>query len=980
MNDAQGPEPTHPVDPNATADPPAFAERSSPPVPSTNQAAANASSDREQSQAISQLHRLSSLLMRWDEQREQGRSVSIEDLCRECPELLEPLRQRIEDLRAINRFLVRSGDGKPKAADPYPTLAPSETPDVSPSAPYPAVPGYEILGELGRGGMGIVYQARHTKLQRLVALKMMKGGAEVSADDLQRFRTEAEAVARLQHPNVVQIHEVGDWEGLPFITLEYCAGGNLARKMDGTPLPPREAAQLTETLAGAIAAAHQKQIIHRDLKPHNVLLTEDGVPKITDFGLAKKLDAGKQQTHKGAIVGTPSYMAPEQAVGEPQAVGPLADVYALGAVLYECLTGRPPFNAATTLDTILQVLQVEPVSPRRLQPKVHVDLETICLKCLAKEPARRYAGARELADDLGRFLAGETIRARPVGKLKRAAKWARRRPALAALLGVSLLTVLGVSAGVVWHNAQLRVERDRAEHNFHRARKVVDDMLTAVAEEKLAIEPGMQKTQRALLEKALHYHKEFLQERGDDPEVRKEAALAYHRVADIQRLLENNDAAQQAYEQAIALLSHLAKNYPDEGTYRHKLAESYNWLGELHRLGARMDEAGASYREALRLQAQLVREFPREPDFEKDVARSHYNLGILYKDTGQLAEADTALQQARRLLEDLHGKHPQKASYQQELARSLLNRALVLGQRNEHEQAVADTRTAVKFLDGLLARRRELPARQPEYCFEVGVCHNNLGLFLVALGRHREAGAHLDTARALFQKLEENFQDVPKYRRKLAHSYNLLGNARSGLKDLKGAEEAWQQAHRLFAQLVKEVGDSGDYLGLGMLEGNFGWLRTEQRQLHEAVPHYARAIANVRVALRPNPRNQEYQRVLFNQYRNLAETLVELMEHEKASEAALALADVQSNPAEGCYFAACFLARCARVVQGDSGGSHPEHAALARRYSADALRLLNKAIDQGYPQVNLDAPFFEALQPLDAFQALRSRLKKKKAP
>jgi serine/threonine protein kinase len=230
------------------------------------------------------------------------------------------------------------------------------------------VPGYEILCELGRAAMGVVYQARQAKPNRLVALKLILAGGHASEADLARFATEAEAIARLQHPNIVQVHEVGAHDGQPFFSLEFCAGGSLDRKLAGTPLPPSEAAWLVETLARAVHAAHRAHVIHRDLKPANVLLTEDGTPKITNFGLARKLD-DVGQTQSGAIVGTPPYMAPEQAAGKSKEIGPAAVVYALGAILYECLTGRPPFKAATPLDTLLQVLSHEPVPPSRLQSK-----------------------------------------------------------------------------------------------------------------------------------------------------------------------------------------------------------------------------------------------------------------------------------------------------------------------------------------------------------------------------------------------------------------------------------------------------------------------------------------------------------------------------------------------------------------------------------------------------------------------------------
>jgi serine/threonine protein kinase len=301
------------------------------------------------------------------------------------------------------------------------TLPPSE-PIVPAVAAPPEPPGYEILGELGRGGMGVVYQARQVKLNRVVALKMILAGGHAGPDEQARFRTEAEAIARLQHPNIVQIHEVGEHEGLPFFSLEFCPAGTLQHELDGTPLQPLEAAALVERLARAMAVAHQKGVIHRDLKPANVLLTEDGTPKITDFGLAKRLDVAGQ-TASGAVMGTPSYMAPEQAGGQSGTVGAAADVYALGAILYELLTGRPPFKAATPLDTLLQVISDEPVPVRQLQPKMPRDVATICHHCLHKEPAKRYASAAALAEDLRRFQAGEPIQVRPVGRVERVRKW-----------------------------------------------------------------------------------------------------------------------------------------------------------------------------------------------------------------------------------------------------------------------------------------------------------------------------------------------------------------------------------------------------------------------------------------------------------------------------------------------------------------------------------------------------------------------------
>jgi WD40 repeat protein len=376
----------------------------------------------------------------------------------------------------------RAPEPKTASLKPDPNAAATVAPAGPPtgSAARPVVPGYELLAELGRGGMGVVYQARHIRLDRHVALKMILAGGHAGEAERERFRVEAQAIARLQHPNIVQVHEVGEHDGLPYFSLEFCPGGSLARKLDGTPLPPAEAATLVETLARAMHVAHQKGILHRDLKPSNVLLAEDGTPKVTDFGLAKKLDEDSR-TATGAVMGTPSYMAPEQAGGRTGELGPGCDVYALGAILYEALTGRPPFRAATPLDTILQVIHDEPVPVTRLNGKVPRDLETICLKCLHKDPAKRYGSAADLADDLRRFRAGEAICARPVGKLERLEFWCRRNPALAAVSAAGLLTL--IAGAVVSLAFGIEASRSAAE-----LEKTADDLAREQRETKKALD------------------------------------------------------------------------------------------------------------------------------------------------------------------------------------------------------------------------------------------------------------------------------------------------------------------------------------------------------------------------------------------------------------------------------------------------------------------------------------------------------------
>jgi WD40 repeat protein len=452
---------------------------------------------------------------------ELGEAPSLGEYLERFPDWADRLRQQDEFHRAVEgiSWLDPDPTAPPEDADVCLSTgqdgaddsATSVVPSGRASLPFdaPTIAGYEILGVLGRGAMGVVYQARDVRLKRVVALKMVLAGAHSIRRDHERFRVEAEAVARLQHPNIVQIYDVGEHQGRPYCALEYLEGGTLAERTERALLPAPEAARVLEILARAMHAAHQKGIIHRDLKPGNVLLAgpcamptpalapdapkgqgvgvpppapSQCVPKIADFGLAKLLDDDGSLTRTGSVMGTPSYMAPEQAAGKNKEVGPAADIYSLGAILYDQLTGRPPFKADTAMNTLQQVLTREPVAPTWLNPKVPRELETICLKCLDKEPVRRYASADELADDLRRFLDGEPIKARPLGAWGRGVKWAKRRPALAAMTALTcaaLVAALGLGGGM-WYNAEQRAAAVKtlgeAQELLDRKHKEVEDI------------------------------------------------------------------------------------------------------------------------------------------------------------------------------------------------------------------------------------------------------------------------------------------------------------------------------------------------------------------------------------------------------------------------------------------------------------------------------------------------------------------------
>jgi WD40 repeat protein/serine/threonine protein kinase len=416
------------------------------------------------------------------------------DTSTECSTPVQPcVRDFLERLETLSQRLPAPGVEAELATFTVSSPAPGRRPSTR---EFPSISGYEIIGELGQGGMGVVYQAWQIKLRRVVALKLVSNSGNVV--DLTRFRIEAEASARLHHPNIVQVFEVGEQDGCPFLALEYVAGSNLADMLRRTPLPARLGAHWIGTLAQAMSHAHERGIIHRDLKPANVLLQyaklgsrparnarddtvktagfdlHAAIPKITDFGLAKLLVGGSEQTRSGTVMGTPSYMAPEQARGRTKEISETVDVYGLGAILYEVLTGRPPFRGESVADTLQQVLTDEPVAPRRLQANVPPELETICLKCLEKEPRRRYATAAVLAEDIRRFLANEPILAKPTPRWQLAWKWSKRHPAAAALILVILVAGSAILTGGLGYQARLEkslveVSHERDQANQARA-------------------------------------------------------------------------------------------------------------------------------------------------------------------------------------------------------------------------------------------------------------------------------------------------------------------------------------------------------------------------------------------------------------------------------------------------------------------------------------------------------------------------------
>jgi hypothetical protein len=512
--------------------------------------------------------------------------------------------------------------------------------------------------------MAVVYRARQLSLNRLVALKILPADEYTAPADLVRFLGEAETVAALHHPNVVQVFESGRHEGQLFFSMELLPGGTLAQQIRGVPQLPHTAAGMTETLARAIQAAHERGIIHRDLKPANVLLTADGQPRIADFGLAKRLQGGPGLTQSGAVVGTPSYMAPEQAGGVTRQLGPAADVWALGATLYEMLTGQPPFRADSPFDTVFQVLTQEPKRPRVLRPETPRELETICLKCLEKKPARRYASAAALADDLRRFLEGRPIQARPTGIGRRLTKWARRRPAVATVL--LLLVCLGV-AGILlwWQGAEARKKSLQAQIE-------AADRLIGRAEKYQPYAGARSPAVEDLLADVDDVLQKLLQSREESQAVLERQAQLEYTSADLERRLNRSGAALTRAQRARGLYEHLHARDPDNRGWQDGLARCDQRMAAILWRQGQLGEALKRCRQAEDWWRRRLAQDDPPPQAQRQLAGCLLEIGrtlAFYR--GEDEGALKALREAVELYERLARTEPANAERQADYAHSL---------------------------------------------------------------------------------------------------------------------------------------------------------------------------------------------------------------------------------------------------------------------------------------------------------------------
>jgi eukaryotic-like serine/threonine-protein kinase len=860
---------------------------------------------------------------------------------------------------------------------PDPRVSASDTPSSSTGATQTTVAptlgvvaGYECLEVLGRGGMGVVYKARQPGLKRVVALKVILAGEHADARDLARFRTEAQSVAQLQHSNIVQVYEVGDQNGCPHLSMEYIDGGSLKEKLVGKPQPIRHAAQLVQLLAGAMDFAHKKGIIHRDLKPANIMLMKPrpgsstrsahstaplveelyGTPKIADFGLAKRLEEDSGQTRSGTILGTPNYMSPEQAGGQVKDVGPLSDQYALGAVLYELLTGRPPFQGTTMWETINQVRTREPVPPSQLQPKVPRDLETICLKCLQKEPHKRYADAAALAEDLRRFVSGEPIVARPISAPERFWRWCRRNPRVAILSGFVLASLLAIIAGLWFFNVKLTDEKAETEKQKVAALSARDDAKknAKIADEnaKVALE------QRGLALKALgdfvtNVQVELGKKAGTQDLQKKllEVAMGHlHRVSD-------NAAARISLKDSTLAAAHL------------NLGRLFLKLGESELAAEEFRRAEATY-------AAMVAADPDNPKARGLQAVTLMELGaVSVRLKGQSAAARAYYLKASDLLSTLEQGRPEDKITPEgvkTLRADVLDRlGWVTIDTNPEEargyyQQSLDLRSEVVELTKNDQSRRAL-----------------VGSYLLVGGadfrlrKNTSTEKYYQEAVRLREELAKKHTKDAGMQRDLAYARQRLGDFYLRTKQTKLATEQYETAVLLYQALVDEDPKRADFqddLSRALYDVALAALQRGDKDVAAEKFQSSLAIRETRAKGRDDSVVQT----------GLMWTLAHCGQHVRAAEIAERLRKQAPDDRGRLFDVACCYALCRGAVAPEKSANDliPDEVRLRDEYAKRALDTLSQAVAHGFRDaVGIETePDLDTVRELSGFKTLLAEL------
>jgi serine/threonine-protein kinase len=704
-------------------------------------------------------------------------------------------------------------------------------------ASLPSVPGYEVIRELGRGAKGVVYLARRTGTRDDVALKMVHPGLFTDPVERLRFHQEVEIVRWNRHANIVEIQEIEETGDVLYFTMEHLPGGSLQQHLDCRRLTPGEATRLLEQLARATAFLHGHGIVHRDLKPANILLNADGTPKIVDFGLAKHLGGRSPGTPtlSYAIVGTLGYMAPEQADGRNKAVGPSADVYALGAILYAALTGRPPFVTRNLRVMLNEMCQQDPIPPGRLA-EIPAELETVCLKCLEKRPSDRYPSAESLAEDLARFGRGTRVEARPPSPWRRGRKWARRHPGVAAsLVAMALLTV---SAAVVAvrerHQAGVEAElrkdaeakRDLALRRFDLATEAVHEMTTKTAEGSLRSLRDVDKTRLELLQSGQALYEKLLAEESGNRTVRHELGRTAGRIGDVQVRLGQATQAEVAFHNAEEILYKLTREYPDEPVYQRDLSVTCKKQANLFERTNRLDAALYRFNKSQEIKESLAQGYPENQQFRSDLAAGYGDLGSYFHRIGNRAKAVIAFEQAKV---EFEGITPRSPIDRHNEATVCLNLGGCYQVDRRWSKAESAYQRGLAIWDDLA----KADPGDPEYRRWRSAVHNNLGLMyqdIEVTNASNKAEEHLLKAKSIRQQLVIDFPDVPDYRNELSGTLNNLGLLYHKSLKPELAMESHQAARKerewLFARYPRAVQFridlAGTYNNIARVRRDFG--------------------------------------------------------------------------------------------------------------------------------------------------------------
>lgn len=864
--------------------------------------------------------------------------------CVSCQQILEMLRATAVGLVADNP--TNPSSLLPTMDDLAPTLAENSAARQTPRLPLGfSSPGYEILDELGRGGMGVVYKARQLSLNRLVALKIILQSPSLGDKQLSRFTIEAELLAQLQHPNIVQVFETGQFQETPYLSMEYLSGVTLSRQLETTRYGSHAAAALVETLARAMFSAHQRGVLHRDLKPSNVLFSAEGEPKITDFGLAKRVGDESHLTIDQTVLGTPSYMPPEQAQGNLAAIGPRSDVYSLGAILYEMLTGRPPFRGSTALETIKQVVSREPDAPRAINRRIPLDIETICLKCLQKQPESRYQTAEELADDLQRFQRDEPILARRIGTVARVWRWCRRNPALSMAIGLFLITMVIGTFGIAWQFRQASRARRLAEQRFERFQVESSEKLGLI-QDLMERVPEDERQQNARLQSAVASYEQMLVDEPTNAAAQASYAESLFRVADIRLRIGQFDLAEEMFLRARRRYDQMVEASPANSIAKQKLAETLTSLGESYRENGKLAAALDAYGESMRHQADLSQSSATNPAMQANSARTLYCRSLALLALNRTGEAEQDLRGSIELLKRSLGYQSSNADLRQGLARSHINLGVLLRSTNRPKEALPEYSAAI----GLLAGLEKVEPQKVDYRFELATARMNLANALQAdVGQNQlgvsdpggEAEINYRLSIKSLSELSDEFANIAKFRKELANSWNGLGALLLRLTQTDKAEEAWQKAAEEAQELVSRRPDVADYHALlARTTFNLAFLQQDEAQAPRRAELLTKAVSAQSKAVALSPTNVQYLQTLQIHERSLARVLIKIGKYAEAAETAEQLASHARNDPQQLYAAATILAQSAMLADRNMALDALLRSEVVQRYRSKVQSLL----------------------------------------